>query len=80
MSLYPEVQQKARAELDAVVGPSRLPTQADRDNLPYVDAVIKETLRWHNATPLLIPHFCTADDHYNGFFIPANSVILVNAW
>ncbi|TFK89697.1 cytochrome P450 [Polyporus arcularius HHB13444] len=80
MSLYLDVQQKARAELDGVVGPSGLPTQADRDNLPYVDAVIKETLRWHNATPLLIPHLSTADDHYNGFFIPANSVILVNAW
>ena len=80
MSHYPEVQQKARAELDAVVGRSRLPTPVDRSRLPYVDAVVKEALRWHCATPLLIPHFSTADDHYNGFYIPENSVVLVNAW
>ncbi|RPD62615.1 cytochrome P450 [Lentinus tigrinus ALCF2SS1-7] len=80
MSLSPEVQTKARAELDNVVGPSRLPTLSDSDNLPYIDAIVKETLRWHNAAPLLIPHYSTADDNFEGFFIPANSVVMVNAW
>ena len=80
MSLFPEVQAKAREELDAVIGGSRLPTLADRDHLPYINAIVKETLRWHNAAPLLIPHYSTADDTYNGFVIPANSVVIVNAW
>ena len=42
---YPEVQARARAELDAVVGPNRLPDLADRKNLPYVERIMQETFR-----------------------------------
>ena len=52
MTLYPEVQRKAQAEIDRVVGNSRLPEYSDQDALPYVDAVLKEVLRWHPVTPL----------------------------
>lgn len=52
MVLYPDVKRKAQAEIDAVIGRDRLPTFADRDQLPYVRAVIKETLRWKPITPL----------------------------
>jgi cytochrome P450 len=52
MTLYPEVQRKAQAEIDRVVGNSRLPDYSDQDELPYVDAVLKEVLRWHPVTPL----------------------------
>ena len=51
MMLYPEVQRKAQAEIDRVIGNDRLPTLADRANLPYVDAVAKEVLRWRPAAP-----------------------------
>ncbi|KAI0721291.1 cytochrome P450 [Cerioporus squamosus] len=80
MSLYPDVQKKAREELDAVVGSTRLPNVADRANLPYINAIVKETLRWHTVTPLSIPHVSTADDEYDGFFIPEGSIVMVNAW
>jgi cytochrome P450 len=52
MTLYPEVQRKAQAEIDRVVGNSRLPDYSDQDELPYIDAVLKEVLRWHPVTPL----------------------------
>ncbi|CAL1703237.1 unnamed protein product [Somion occarium] len=52
MLTYPEIQTKAHAELDRVVGPSRLPTMDDRPNLPYVEAILKEVLRWKPVTPL----------------------------
>ena len=52
MVLFPEVQAKAQAELDAVVGSERLPSFSDRDSLPYINAVWKEVLRWHSVTPL----------------------------
>jgi cytochrome P450 len=51
MALHPEVVKKAQAEIDAVVGNDRLPTFADREHLPYTNAVAKEVLRWHSVVP-----------------------------
>lgn len=42
---YPDVQKKAQAELDAVVGQDRMPEYEDKENLLYIQAIIKETLR-----------------------------------
>ena len=52
MTLYPDVRRKAQAEIDQVVGNSRLPNFSDEGALPYVQAVLKETLRWHPVAPL----------------------------
>ena len=52
MTLYPEVQVRAQEEIDRVVGHDRLPDFGDRDNLPYVEALLMETLRWHPVAPL----------------------------
>jgi cytochrome P450 len=52
MILYPDVQRKAQAEIDQIVGNSRLPDFSDEAVLPYVQAVLKEVLRWHPVTPL----------------------------
>ena len=52
MTLYPDVQRKAQAEIDQIVGNSRLPNFSDEGALPYVQAVLKEALRWHPAGPL----------------------------
>ena len=52
LALYPDVQKKAQAELDTVVGSNRLPDFHDRPSLPYINAVLKETLRWNLVAPL----------------------------
>ena len=52
MTLYPEVQRRAQKELDQVVGRGRFPNFSDRDDLPYVSNVVKESLRWKSVTPL----------------------------
>ena len=52
MVLYPEVQKKAQEEIDAVMGPNRLPDFHDRPSLPYVNAIVKESMRWHLVLPL----------------------------
>ena len=55
MTLYPEVQKKAQAEIDAIVGQNRLPDIHDRPFLPYINAVVKESSRWNLVTPLSRP-------------------------
>ena len=80
MSLYPEVQKKAQAELDAIVGPNRLPNFDDRNSLVYVNAIVKESLRWHNVIPLSIPHRTIEDDEIRGYFVPAGTTLIPNIW
>ncbi|KAI6016205.1 cytochrome P450 [Pisolithus marmoratus] len=80
MVLYPAVQRKAQEEIDRVVGTDRLPDFSDRPNLPYVEAVLLETIRWVPVFPLAIPHMTTAEDTYNGMFIPKGAVIIPNVW
>ena len=56
MMMYPKIQQKAQVEIDIVVGNDQLPTLADQANLPYVDAVAKEVLRWGPVSPIGKPN------------------------
>ena len=52
MARYPEVQKKAQAEIDTVIGPNRLPDFHDRPSLPYINAIVKELSRWNLVVPL----------------------------
>jgi len=80
MLAYPETQARAHAELDAVVGRSRLPTFADLPHLPYVRAMVKEALRWRPLSPSGPPHQTIEDDWYEGMFIPKGTVCIPNMW
>lgn len=80
MTLYPDVQAKAQEEIDRIVGQDCLPDFSDRVNLPYVEAIFLETLRWHPIGPLGFPHVMTSDDVYNGMYIPEGSTVLINVW
>ncbi|KIJ07623.1 hypothetical protein PAXINDRAFT_57077, partial [Paxillus involutus ATCC 200175] len=51
MILHPELQQKARAEINAVMGGDRLLDFSDRASTPFVDCIVKEVLRWKPVTP-----------------------------
>jgi cytochrome P450 len=52
MAMFPDPQRRAREELDSVVGGNRLPDFSDRESLPYLDALLLETLRWNPMVPL----------------------------
>ena len=71
---------RAHAELDAVVGRSRLPTFADFPHLPYIRAMVKESLRWRPIAPSGVPHQTTEDDWYEGMFIPKGTICITNIW
>jgi Cytochrome P450 len=60
--MYPEVQRKAQAYIDAemsVEAGSRLPTWADLEDIPYISAILKEVGRWHSVIPLGLWLSCT---------------------
>ena len=78
MLVYPSVQTRAHAELDEVVGRARPPTFADLPFLPYIRAMVKETVRWSSLTPFSVPHTSTADEWYEGKFIPKGTIYLPN--
>ncbi len=80
MGTRPEVQKVAQAEIDRVVGRVRLPTLSDRPNLPYIEAVILETLRWHPISPIPLAHECEEDDVYRDYLIPKGALIMANVW
>ncbi|XP_010522015.1 PREDICTED: trans-cinnamate 4-monooxygenase-like [Tarenaya hassleriana] len=77
---HQEIQRRLRNELDTVLGPGVQVTEPDIPKLPYLQAVIKETLRYRMAIPLLVPHMNLHDAKLGGYDIPAESKILVNAW
>ncbi|EIW84358.1 cytochrome P450 [Coniophora puteana RWD-64-598 SS2] len=76
----PVVQKRAQDDIQAVIGNDRLPTFEDRPSLPYIEAMVREALRWNTVLPLGVPHFSTEDDVYEGYFIPKGSTVLSNAW
>jgi len=80
MIAFPEVQRRAQAELDSVVGRDCLPTFDDAPRLPYVCAIVREILRWRPALPLCVPHAAIKDDWYEGMFIPKGTVCIANLW
>ncbi|KAF7986079.1 hypothetical protein HWV62_41481 [Athelia sp. TMB] len=80
ITTHPEVQKKAQAELDEVVGHHRLPTFTDYERLPYIRAVVKESLRWQCVDPLGVPRRVMEDDFYEGYHIPKGAICIPNVW
>ncbi|EED80655.1 predicted protein [Postia placenta Mad-698-R] len=77
---YPDIQLKAQAELDRVVGRDRLPTIEDEANLPFCHAIIKEVERCHNPFWLGTPHVASEDSAYEGYYIPKDTVVILNTY
>ncbi|EXC33898.1 Cytochrome P450 76A2 [Morus notabilis] len=76
----PKAMNKAKTELTQVVGPNGKVEESDIEKLPYLQAVIKETLRLHPPIPFLVPRRAKNDTNFMGYFIPKNTQVFVNAW
>ncbi|KAM0907005.1 hypothetical protein ACQ4PT_016411 [Festuca glaucescens] len=77
---HPDVQRKVRGEIKDVLGDDEPITESNIGRLPYLQAVIKETLRLHCPIPLLVPHMNLEDAKLGGYAIPKGSKVVVNAW
>jgi cytochrome P450 len=80
LSANPAAQRKAQTELDSIVGSSRSPSFDDEQNLPYIRAIVKETLRMRPVTSIGTPHYTTAPITYKSTYIPANSVVCLQQY
>ncbi|KAM7494174.1 hypothetical protein LguiB_028783 [Lonicera macranthoides] len=80
MILQPNIMAKVRQEIVETVGAKGRIQEADILKLPYLQAVVKETMRLHLTVPLLVPHKTEKDVKLNGYLIPKNAQVLVNAW
>uniref|UniRef100_A0ACD5XTP4 Uncharacterized protein n=1 Tax=Avena sativa TaxID=4498 RepID=A0ACD5XTP4_AVESA len=76
----PEVFVSATEELDRVVGRGRWVTEQDIPSLPYVEAIVKETLRLHPAGPMLAPRLSREDASVGGYDIPVGTRVFVSVW
>lgn len=76
----PEVFKKATEELDRVIGRDRWVEEKDVVNLPYIDAIIKETMRLHPVAPMLVPRLSREDCNIAGYDILKGTRVLVNVW
>ncbi|XP_027345087.1 licodione synthase-like [Abrus precatorius] len=75
----PKVLKKAQEEVDKVTGNERLVCEADSPNLPYIHAIIKETMRLHPPIPMIMRKG-VEDCVVNGNIIPKGSLVCVNIW
>lgn len=76
-----EVQEKAQAELDLCIGNHRDVQDSDLQNLPYLQAIVKEVLRLHPPGPLLSwARLAVHDVHVDKVKIPAGTTAMVNMW
>ncbi|KAH7437715.1 hypothetical protein KP509_05G085500 [Ceratopteris richardii] len=77
---HPHILKKLQDELSSVVGSTRLVQESDIENLPYLRAVVKETMRLHPALPLLLPHAARQQCQVNEYDIPSGTQVYVNVW
>ncbi|KAF2636660.1 cytochrome P450 [Massarina eburnea CBS 473.64] len=80
LSANPEARKRAYEEVLEVVGTSRSPTFNDEENLPYIRAIIKETMRIRPVTNIGTPHYTTAPITYKSHHIPANSIVCIQQY
>lgn len=76
----PEIFRKATEELDRVIGRERWVEEKDVPNLPFIDSIVKETMRLHPVAPMLVPRFSREDCKVDGYDIPKGTQVLVNVW
>ncbi|CAN1186048.1 3,9-dihydroxypterocarpan 6A-monooxygenase [Linum perenne] len=77
----PQVLKRAQQELDEVVGKENVVEESHIHNLPYLNCIMKESLRLHPALPLLVPHCNPSQDCVvGGYTVPKGSRVFVNVW
>nr|AQY76218.1 cytochrome p450 [Thapsia garganica] len=78
--LNPSIMQKLREELSERIGEKGSLEEAEILEIPYLQSVLKETMRLHLVAPFLLPHKTVTNVKFNGYIIPKNTPVMINAW
>ncbi|EXB38962.1 Flavonoid 3'-monooxygenase [Morus notabilis] len=76
----PKLIDKATEELDRVIGKNRWVSEKDIPQLPYINAIMKETMRKHPVAVLLAPHLALEDCQVSGYDIRKGTLVFINTW
>lgn len=77
---HPDVLKRAQAEIDDVIGPERLPTMADKQKMPYMEALLCEIQRMGDIVPFSVPHATSEDINFKGYHIPKSTMVFANLY
>ncbi|KAK7041957.1 hypothetical protein VNI00_008939 [Paramarasmius palmivorus] len=80
MTLHQDAQRKSQEELNEMLGQGVLPTLADRERLPYTEALILEVFRKYSIGTFGFPHVAVEDVVHDGYYIPKGSIVIANNW
>ncbi|PNX83664.1 cytochrome p450 71d11-like protein [Trifolium pratense] len=76
----PRVMKKAQDEVREIFNTKGIVGEKYINELEYLKLVVKETLRLHPPAPLLVPRECGQACEIDGYHIPINTKVIVNAW
>ncbi len=76
---HQDIQERAYREIQQAIG-DRTPTCGDRAKLPYLEAIILESLRYGSTVTFGLPHCASEDTELNGYLIPKGTMVFYNAW
>ncbi|XP_047946304.1 ferruginol synthase-like [Salvia hispanica] len=76
----PDKLKRLKQEIKSIVGENGQIREADVASLPYLQAVIKESFRYHPPGNLAVTRMSEADQEVNGYMIPKGTQIIFNTW
>ncbi|XP_058760878.1 cytochrome P450 76T24-like [Vicia villosa] len=76
----PEIMSKAKKELEEIIGLGNPVVESDISRLPYLQAVVKESLRLHPPAPMLLSRKARVDVEISGYTIPKGAHVWINEW
>lgn len=77
----PGIMAKVRAEIEDTLGSKETIEESDAVSLPYLQAVVKETLRLHPLAPVMLPHKAVEDGvEIGGYAVPKGCTVIFNVW
>ncbi|XP_060067158.1 cytochrome P450 2J2-like [Ylistrum balloti] len=78
LTQYPDIQSRLQQEVDHALPPGTVPSMADKQAMPYVEAFVMELLRHSDVAPIGLLHSANCDTYLDGYFIPKGTTIIPN--